>query len=275
MSIAPAVEYLLTDDGVRIALHCYGNPEGPPVLLVPGTFSNWTFWFGTRGVGLARTLGDAGFYACALDPRGHGLSDRPTPGDHWDIDHWARFDVPAALAALRSPAHVIAHSAGGAVVLAALSALPELHEHVHKVVVIGTPLPWLQPWRGFGAGLIRGLSRLLGRFPARLLRIGPEDELAGVMMQWMTWNLEGHWIGNDGVDYTAGLDRLSMPFLVIAGTKDHFYAPPKAVRGLFDLIGSDEKEFVEFSAGHVGIVVSRQARQEVWPRILDFLSMRT
>lgn len=266
---------IITGDGVRIALHAIGDPDHQPVLLVPGTFSNHTFWLGTRGVGFARTLADAGFCAYVLDPRGHGDSQRPKRSERWDIDDWARLDLPAALNAIATPerpAHIVGHSAGGAVTLAMLSAEPGLRDLVARVVTLGTPLPWLQPWRGAGAWLIRETSRVLGRFPARRLRLGPEDELAGVMIQWMTWNLEGHWIGDDGTDYTAGLRDLHMPFLMIAGTHDRFFAPPSACRGLFNEIGSDRKRFVVLDGlDHVELIVSKRARTEVWPEILDFL----
>lgn len=286
LSQTPIVEHLTTPDGTRIALHRYGNRENIPVLLVPGTFSNWTFWFGTRGIGFARTLVDAGYYAVAVDPRGHGESARPRADQRWDIDAWARQDIPTALRAIATsdkPAFIVGHSAGGAVTLAALSAEPELRTRVRALVTIGTPLPWLQPWRGFGARLIRGLSRHMGKFPARLLRLGPEDELPGVMTQWMTWNIEGHWVGDDGTDYTAGLAGLHMPCLMIAGQGDTFFAPPRACRGLFDLIGSGDKSFLLCGRSegyaedfdHVGIMVSRAARAEVWPRILTWLEART
>jgi alpha-beta hydrolase superfamily lysophospholipase len=270
------VEFLRTPDHTRIALHRLGNADHPRVLLIPGTFSNHTFWTGTRGIGFARTLADAGFEACVLDPRGHGLSDRPTRTQHWDIDNWARADVPAALRAIATPdkpVFIIGHSAGGAVILAALSADASLHALVRGVVTLGTPVPWLQPWRGVGAWLIRATSQMLGRFPARLLRLGPEDELPRVMSQWMTWNIEGHWTGDDGTDYSAGLEKLHMPFLMMAGTADKFFAPPYACAGLFEMIGSPRKQFKVFDGlDHVSLVVSKRARVEVWPVILEFLA---
>ncbi|HEY0673468.1 MAG TPA: alpha/beta fold hydrolase [Longimicrobiales bacterium] len=275
ISTTTRIDYLVTADGARIALHRVGNPGHPRVLLIPGTFSNHTFWLGTRGVGFARTLADAGYEACVLDPRGHGLSDRPTRKQHWDIDDWAREDVPTVLRALASPEQpvfIIGHSAGGAVTLAALSADRQLHALVRSVVTIGTPVPWLQPWRGIGAWLIRATSEMLGRFPAKLLRLGPEDELPRVMSQWMTWNIEGHWTGDDGTDYSKGLEQLHMPFLMIAGTADRFFAPPYACEGLFKMVGSVRKQFKVFpDLDHVGLMVSRRARAEVWPCILSFL----
>jgi pimeloyl-ACP methyl ester carboxylesterase len=270
------IEYHRTPDGTRVALHREGNPEYPKVLLVPGTFSNHTFWLGTRGIGFARTLADAGYEACVLDPRGHGFSDRTSKSDKWDIDDWAREDVPTVLRAIASaekPATIIGHSAGGAVILAALSAAPGLRPLVDKVITLGTPVPWLQPWRGIGARIIRAASRMLGRFPAKLLRLGPEDELPYVMSQWMEWNIRGHWIGDDGTDYTIGLSDLQMPFLMIAGTADRMFAPPYACEGLFRMIGSERKQFRVFDGlDHVGLVVGRRARVEVWPLMLDFLN---
>jgi pimeloyl-ACP methyl ester carboxylesterase len=270
------VEFLRTPDDTRIALHRLGDAHDTPVLLIPGTFSNHTFWLGTRGVGFARTLSDAGFEACVLDPRGHGLSDRPTRKQDWDIDDWARADVPTALRAIATSekrAHVIGHSAGGAVVLAALAAHPELRALVQSVVTIGTPVPWLQPWRGVGARMIRATSRLMRRFPARLLRLGPEDELPRVMSQWMTWNIEGHWTGDDGTDYSKGLASLELPFLMIAGTADKFFAPPYACEGLFNMVGSARKQYKVFEGlDHVSMIVSKRARTEVWPHILQFLA---
>ena len=270
------VEYLHTPDGTRIALHRLGETNRPRVLLVPGTFSNHTFWLGTKGVGFARTLSDAGYEACVIDPRGHGLSARPSKTDKWDIDDWAREDVPTALRAIatrENPAFIVGHSAGGAVVLAALAADPQLRELTRAVVTIGTPVPWLQPWRGAGARVLKLTSLALGRFPARLLKLGPEDELPHVMSQWMTWNIEGHWTGDDGTDYSAGLEDLHMPFLMIAATADKFFAPPYACEGLFNMIGSNRKQFEVFQdLDHVSVMVSKRARAEVWPRILQFLS---
>lgn len=269
------IQYLQTPDDTRIALHRLGNQAHPRVLLLAGTFSNHTFWLGTRGIGFARTLADAGFEACVLDPRGHGASDRPTRNQDWDIDDWAREDVPTALRAIATPdrpAHLIGHSAGGAVILAALSASPALHSLVRSVTTIGTPVPWLQPWRGIGAQIIKTTSQLLGRFPARLLRLGPEDELPHVMSQWMNWNIKGNWVGDDGTDYITGFAHIQLPLLMIAGTADRFFAPPYACRGLFDMMGSPRKQFEVFKGlNHVSMIVSRRARLEVWPRIVQFL----
>jgi pimeloyl-ACP methyl ester carboxylesterase len=275
------LEHLRTSDNVRIAVHKLGAPVKARVLLVPGTFSNHTFWFGTRGVGFALELGAAGYEAWALDPRGHGASERPRAGDDWDIDDWARHDVPAALraAAADGPVFLIGHSAGGAAALAGLGAEPGLRALVRGLVIVATPMPWLQGYRKFYSRFARSLSLALGYFPARLLRLGPEDELPGVMTQWMGWNLNSHWIGDDGTDYSARLADIAIPLLMIAGIGDRIFAPPSSCRSLFDRLASTDRTFLlcgketgyseDFT--HPGILTSRAARAEVWPKMLGWL----
>jgi pimeloyl-ACP methyl ester carboxylesterase len=283
---AHRIDRVRTADGVTIALHRIGDAHGIPVLLVPGTFSNHTFWLGTRGIGFARALAEAGFEAWALDPRGHGHSDRPRADDQWDFDAWARRDLPAALAAIlatdRRP-FIVGHSAGGSAALACIAADARLAEQVRGIIVAGTPAPWLQPFRGLFARAIRFLSRRMGRFPARFAGIGPEDELPGVMSQWMGWNIDGRWTGDDGTDYAALLPALRVPALAVAGGADRMWAPPRACRTLFDLLGSPDKQYL-FAAvesgfsqdfDHAGLLVSRAARTEIWPRLIDWMRARS
>ncbi|MEJ2502291.1 MAG: alpha/beta hydrolase [Gemmatimonadota bacterium] len=258
-------EDVLAGDGARLALYRLGPRDATPVVLMPGTFTNHTFWLGTQGRGLAWNLAAVGYEAVVLDPRGHG-----------------RLDAPAAIQAAtadRSRALLVGHSAGGAALLMALAAEPALRHRVAGVVALGTPVPWLQRWRRIGARAIRATSGLLGRFPARVLGLGPEDELAGVMVQWMTWNLAGEWRGKDGIDYGAALHGIRTPVLGISGAGDTLFAPPEACRSLVEMLGSDDATYrlagvaTGFSEDfdHSGIVVSRMARREVWPVVVDWL----
>jgi predicted alpha/beta hydrolase len=274
-------EPVVAADGTQIALYRVGRPGAPTVMLMPGTFSNHTFWLGTRGHGMARAVADAGFEAGVLDPRGHGGSERAA-GRDWNFDHWGRVDVPAAVEAVTGDNRqtlMIGHSAGGAAMLIALAGEPAVRERVAGLVALATPVPWLQRWRRAGARAIRTGSRLLGRFPARLLGLGPEDELPGVMSQWMTWNLRGEWIGDDGVDYVEALGGVRVPVLGMSGAGDTVFAPPIACRSLVEMVGADDAKYLlagretGFSEDfdHPGIVVARAACDEVWPRIIDWL----
>jgi predicted alpha/beta hydrolase len=272
-------------DGVLLAAHRLGDAGGTPAVLLPGTFSNASFWLGTRGVGLARDLAAAGYDTWSLDPRGHGSSARPRPADRWTFDQWARADVPSIIGAATSagrPAVAIGHSAGGASLLAALAAEPALREYVSAIIVVATPLPWLQPWRWAAAHALRAVTSVSRRFPARLLRLGPDDEPAGVMRQWIGWNIDRRWVGDDGTDYVARLPEVRTPVFCVVGDGDRSWSPPSAARALFDLIGSADRAFTScgtengFSRdfGHVDIVAGHAARAEVWPLMLDWLSTR-
>ncbi len=274
---------LTAADGVRLAVHRIGPERATPAVLIPGTFSNHTFWLGTRGTGFARELATRGYDAWVLDPRGHGLSERQGRGGRWRFDDWARRDAPATIgtALARRDGFVIGHSAGGAAALVAVATDPALRERVRGMVVIGTPFPWLQPFSRIGAHALRMASRLLGRFPARALRLGPEDELAGVMIQWMDWNLAGAWSGDDGTDYGQAIAALDVPLLVVAAAADR-WAPPPACHALLDAVASRDVTWLMLGRrtgcshdfGHVDMLVGRTARAEVWPRILHWMDAR-
>jgi predicted alpha/beta hydrolase len=114
-----------TADGLSLALHrlrSWRDPELPPVLLVPGTFSTRVFWLGTRGHGFGRYLAAAGFDCWILELRGHGASDRP---HRWTMHEWIRYDAPAAIDAVleisgAASCFWVGHSAGGVVGAGAL-----------------------------------------------------------------------------------------------------------------------------------------------------------
>ena len=268
-----------TDDGVRLAVHRLGPSDGTPVIMLPGTFSNHTFWLGTRDRGFAWALAEHGYRALVLDPRGHGASQR---GNGWTFDDWARRDVPAVLRHAGSPAFLVGHSGGGAAALIALAVEPGLRGLARGVVVLATPLPWLQPWQKPLAWAIRTLSLLLGRFPARVLGLGPEDELPGVMAQWMPWNMDGRWRGDDGTDYVERIGELDVPVLGLAGAGDRLQSPPPATRALVELLDTTDRTFEVCGRDtgygedfdHAGLVVSRAAADTVWPRIIRWLDAR-
>jgi len=63
--------------GVRIAGDAWGNPDGPLVILQHGGGQTRHAW---KGAG--ETLGAAGYYAVAIDARGHGDSDWAPDGQY-------------------------------------------------------------------------------------------------------------------------------------------------------------------------------------------------
>ena len=70
------------------------------------------------------------------------------------------------------------------------------------------------------------------------------------------------------------LSNIKLPFLNIAGKKDHLVFLPQAEAAMH-LVGSEDKEFVALDAGHVGLLTGRGARKGLWPKVKDWLEPRS
>ncbi len=275
--------------GAKLVLHHVaslqraGSASKAGVILAHGTFSNYR----TCG-GLARYLAEQGHDCWLLDFEGHGCSDKVLP----PADFEAMF-LSGAIAALDHIAettegkiHWVGHSGGGLAALMALARRPELTERMHSLVMLGS--------QASDAGhslshrtvlrLFLLLTRMLGFVPAQVLRLGPENELAEVMLQWYRWNLRARWQGAGGFDYARALQEhgtmVALPVLAMAGTGDRFIAPPEACRTLHGLLpgtanvwqecGVDQGFVEDFT--HSRLISSRAAARQIWPRIADWLA---
>ncbi len=74
--------------------------------------------------------------------------------------------------------------------------------------------------------------------------------------------------------YRVDLSRIKCPLLNIAGEKD-FICPLPQARATMNLVGSEDKEFLVVDAGHVGLLGGRVAKDELWPRMTDWLKPRS
>ena len=142
------------------------------------------------------------------------------------------------------------------------------------LVALGTPGPRrMGPLRYGGALGFRALAMTLGRFPARALRLGRDDEGAQMFGQWMTWNIRGRWLSRDGFDYLESLSRARTPYLGVAGGRDVLFSPPYACREIVERMGSPTKDFhIAPSLNHPGLVIDPRAGLEVVPRVASWLS---
>ena len=141
-----------------------------------------------RGAGVRQFLVDCGWRVVAFDFRGHGDSG-PLAGQGatFGYDDCVQRDLPAVFAFARTtgprkrPVMVVGHSLGGHAALAAQAAELVAFD---GVVAVGanvwirelepSPARWLVKRISLFAALT--LSRRLGRFPARALRLGSDDE---------------------------------------------------------------------------------------------------
>jgi pimeloyl-ACP methyl ester carboxylesterase len=289
--VSPSVQHeARTADGLRIALHRIRTERvefATPVLLVPGTFSTRTFWLGTRGHGFGRYLAAAGFDCWIVEMRGHGSSDRPR---RWTMHDWIRHDAPAAIEAVlghtgAAACFWVGHSAGGVVGAGAVGHDPALAARLAGMVLLGSPGPvGVRGVRRSLAHVSGGVMRLAPwlRLPGEPFGLGPEWEPAPLVREWMRWNLLGIWRTPEGGDYLSRLRDADIPLLALAGAGDRMLAPPEAVLDLACRFGSDDRRFVVagvrhgFGADydHAGMVVSRGARDDVWPLVRDWLAAR-
>ena len=293
MSGGAAGRHIMTPDGVQLALHrLRAHRDGrPAVLLVHGAFTNHRCWLyspdgaegplleapGAGGGGLAHFLGAAGFDVWLADLRHHGESAREPRRGAWTFEDWILHDTPTLVARVReetdgAPLAWLGHSAGGAAGLCWLARVAAAAP-IRAVVTLGTPGPRrLGPVRRSLAALTIAVSRALGRFPARALRFGNEDEAAEIIAEWMEWNVRGAWMGTDGFDYFAGLAALSIPYLGVAGASDRIFAPPAACRQVVERVGTARKALaIEPGLSHRGLLLSPRARASCWPNIVRWL----
>jgi pimeloyl-ACP methyl ester carboxylesterase len=96
------------------------------------------------------------------------------------------------------------------------------------------------------------------------------------------------WITNDAfrsadrtIDYRAGLPSLTLPVLVMGGSRDRL-APPECLRAQFEVVGSPDKTLIVLGPengdamdyGHGDLIFGSGAPSEAYPRILRWLEAR-
>jgi pimeloyl-ACP methyl ester carboxylesterase len=279
-------------DGVELALHrlpvvAERRAAGAPLLLAPGTFNGRDFWLGSERQGVAWELARAGFDTWIVELRGHGGSARPRG---WLLSDWIEQDAPAAVEAVAAESGVdgvtwVGHSAGGVVGAAFAGGNHSATNLLRALVLLGAPGPravrgrrrWMA--RAFYWAAAARRQRLL---PGEALKLGPEPESAALVREWLGWNLAGSWSAPDGGDYLAGLHRLRIPVLAVAGSADDLLAPLHSVRDLLDrfrsadrtLLVAGRSEGMSRDYNHGGMVLARSAREEIWPHIARWLTRR-
>lgn len=116
-------------NGLAIAVHEWGAPAAPPLMLAHGGFD----FAGTFDV-FAPLLAEAGYRVVSWDARGHGDSE------HAALYSWEA-DLRDALAVFdsvsRDPLPVVGHSKGGSLMLQLADAQP--HRFSHLVNLDGLP----------------------------------------------------------------------------------------------------------------------------------------
>jgi len=269
------------------------EPRLPPrgiAVLAHALMARRTEFDRPAGAGLSRFLVDQGWSVVAFDFRGHGDSRPVSPrGGGVRYDDFVAIDLPAVCDFARwqvpdRPVVVVGHSLGGHVALAAVGTGAASAD---AVVGLGAAvwLPFLEPsavrWLAKRAtlGAAAAVARRLGRFPARALRIGSDDETRACVDDFRRFATSGRWTSADGaVDYWASLRRVGIPVLQVVSEGDRFECPPECGRrfvahcpGRHDVLRVSTGEGGSPPPNHMGLVTGGRARR-AWAEIAAWLS---
>lgn len=286
------IKHNLDDDkSVQIAvthLTLQGTPPtGKPVILNHGSFTNRGFWLSDKGIGLARYLLEQGFDVWLYEQRGHGLSPRNQDYIANTLERYVLTDVVSVNTFVHEKTqqhpYWVGHSLGGVIIASAVAAGILNSENCAGQVLLGTQAlrrPWYL-WLPLLSGFLQLVVHQKGELDGRKLRIGPENEPAGLINEYIkrhSWF--GHWQLRSTRQRLLPLWRAAqVPLFSIAAAADKS-DPAKHCERFFKQYGGADKSFLLLSTdagfshafGHVDMVVSKAAAEEVWPRIADWLN---
>ena len=269
------------------------EPRGT-MVLAHAAFARRVEWERPRGQGLAARLARRGYRALAFDFRGHGDSTNDAPGrDARDgYDAFVRHDLPAVVACAKDRGGrvvVVGHSLGGHVALAS-QGLGLLGADGVLAVAANVWHPTFEPSlarqalkRGV-ATLMSGLTRGLGVFPARALRVGSDDARPSAVGAFLRTARDGSWRSDDARDdYLAALTRVDIPVCALLSEGDRLACTPESGRRFLSRTRGPSAAFVVGASpgggpapDHMGLVTAHHDGpcREQWERALAWLESR-
>nr|WP_243696065.1 alpha/beta fold hydrolase [Labedella phragmitis] len=148
---APDPVFVMSDDGVRLAVYDVGDADAPVVIAVHGFASSGVLnWFHS---GWTRDLTRAGYRVLALDQRGHGRSGKPHDPLQFTTERLAADVLGVLDAHLVDEAVLLGYSLGARVGWH----LARSDAHRFPRVVLGG-LPTGDPLRGFDLRAARAFA---------------------------------------------------------------------------------------------------------------------
>lgn len=275
----PSVELALT----RLT-RADGQAPGVPVVLVHGSFSNRRFWYSPRAIGPGAYLARLGFDVWIAEMRGHGLSPRNQDYRNNCVESYVAEDLPAiadfVIEMSGQTPHWVGHSLGGSVLAAAAAGGYLDNKRMASLAIFGSQVTqnyWRLKFPPF-VWLVRLILRRYGYFSGRRFKRGPEDEPQGVILDGLRWHGLFGRFGSRKDNWWERLPEVNVPLLAVAGAGDDQDCPA-ACQALFQRFGSEKRQWLCLGVasgfsndfGHIDMLVSRAAQQEVWPLLAQWL----
>lgn len=282
-----------TEDGWSLRAEVREPPRDPVGVAVLGhaMMARRTEFDRPVGAGLAGMLVERGWRVVAFDFRGHGDSGPlARQGAAYSYDDLVAHDLPAVHAFARSdaprrrPVVLVGHSLGGHVGLAAqgtgrvaFDAIVGVGANVWLEQLEPSTARWMVK-RG-ALSVLTAILRRVGRFPARALRLGSDDEARGWLEDFARFARTGAWTSADGrTDYLASLASVRVPLLQLVSDGDRLECAPEcgalfAARcgGGHELLRIAHADDGGRPPDHMGIVTSGRVRS-VWERVEGWMA---
>lgn len=280
--MTPSVQHVTAADGGMFAVTRLNSaPDGTPLILLPGLFTGRRFWLSGNGVGLAAHFAEGGFDCWIVERRGIGHARRKPGAERQGLDEHVTYDLPALQQIVENEtgrrAFWIGHSFGGVVAARAAATTLDRSQMAGLVLLASQIEVGLRTLVPPLSHVLTSASRLLGRFPARRLGIGAEDEPPPVIADACRWTTESR----RNSAFLETLHTVDVPALGIVGAGDtsdppdgcrQFFARLSSVDPIFQIAGTDTGFAEDYS--HAGIVVAKNARAEIWPLLSDWIAAR-
>ena len=272
--------YVEGADGIELYLKEWGDPDGPPVVLIHGWPLNADSWDAQ-----ALALANAGHRVIAYDRRGFGRSEQTWEG--YDYDTLAD-DLAAVIDATEAEAPaLVGFSMGGGEVARYLS------RHgggVRKAVLVSSVVPYLlktadnpsgadeSVFDGIEAGILADRPKFFAGFIKSFYGVGLiSHPVSDEVLDWtlglaLQAGLKGTLDCVDSfgkTDFRPDLAAFTMPTLIIHGTADQTVPIDASGRAAAKAIAGSK--LIEYDGAPHGVLVSHQDR--VSDDLVSFLAL--
>ncbi|WP_342772743.1 alpha/beta fold hydrolase [Nocardia tenerifensis] len=257
-----------------------GHSGGQPVVLIPGTFDNRRLYLWPDGGGLAAVLAQAGFEVWVVERRGVGGVE-PVAEVRTGWEEALRHDLPAVQRLVAkttaAPAFWVGHSFGGVLVARAVAETLD-RDQVAGLILVSAAVEVALLTNPIVRTVLS--SRRWGTvFPARALRLGPEDESSAALADAIDW--AGAERRHSCISAMLGAVA-EVPILAATSPLD-LIAPPGSCRRLARACGSRDLRVQSLSRRngfainhtHASPLLHPRAAEDVFPFLRDWLITRS